>query len=76
MRGFFVAACGACMSADAQDTMVAAMKAAPPVAVTSAHWLFGLTLNDWVAIFTIVYVLLQTALLIYNFLCGWWAYCS
>lgn len=44
-----------------QDETVsaAAAKAAPPAIVTSAAMLFGLTLNDWVAVATLIYVGLQ-----------------
>lgn len=42
----------------------AAAKAAPPVAVTGSQVLFDLTLNEWVAVATLVYLALQTFVLI------------
>lgn len=41
------------------EIAAAAVKAAPPVAVTGSHVLFNLTLNDWVAIATLAYLALQ-----------------
>ena len=35
------------------------MKSAPPVVVAGSAWLFGLTLNDWVAVGTLLYLVLQ-----------------
>lgn len=46
------------------DLAIEAGKAAPPVAVASAHYLFGLSLSDWVAITTLLYLGLQIGLLI------------
>jgi hypothetical protein len=46
------------------EITVAAAKAAPPVAVTSSHVMFNLTLNDWVALATLVYIGLQAFFLI------------
>lgn len=42
------------------DVGVAAVKSAPPVAAI----VFGLTVNDWAAILTVIYVGLQTAFLV------------
>lgn len=44
----------------------AVVKATPPVAVTGANFIFGLSLNDWVAIATLIYIVLQVILLIVN----------
>jgi hypothetical protein len=41
-------------------------KSAPPVIVAGGAWLFGLTLNDWVAIGTIAYLVLQGGFLIWK----------
>lgn len=46
------------------EIAVAAAKAAPPVAVTSSHVMFNLTLNDWVALATLFYIGLQAFFLI------------
>lgn len=44
----------------------AAAKAAPPVAVTGSTVIFDLTLNEWVAIATLLYITLQALILIRN----------
>lgn len=44
----------------------AVVKATPPAAVTGAHFILGLSLNDWVAVATLIYVVLQVTLLIWN----------
>jgi hypothetical protein len=49
-----------------EEITVAAAKAAPPVAVTSAQVLFGLTLNEWVSIATLIYIALQAFFLVRN----------
>jgi hypothetical protein len=41
-------------------------KSAPPVVVAATAWLFGLTLNDWVAVGTILYLALQGGFLIWR----------
>jgi hypothetical protein len=41
-------------------------KSAPPVVVAGTAWLFGLTLNDWVAIGTLLYLALQGGFLIWR----------
>jgi hypothetical protein len=41
-------------------------KSAPPVVVAGTAWLFGLTLNDWVAIGTLAYLALQGGFLIWR----------
>lgn len=46
-----------------QDIAHEAAKSAPPVAVAGSAWLFGLTLNDWVAVGTLAYLVLQGAYL-------------
>lgn len=48
------------------DIAAAAAKAAPPVAVTSSQVIFDLTLNEWVAIATLVYIALQAFVLVRN----------
>lgn len=51
-----------------QETVVpVALKTSPPVAV-SALTLLGVPLQEWVYIVTIVFVLLQSAKLVYD----WW----
>jgi hypothetical protein len=50
------------------DLAQEAMKSTPPVAVAGAAWVFGLTLNDWVAIGTLLYLVLQGAFLVWK----WW----
>lgn len=42
------------------------MRSAPPVAVAGSAWLFGLTLNDWVAVATLGYLALQTGYLLFK----------
>lgn len=49
------------------DLMVAAGKASPPIMVSGAA-VAGFSLQDWVLIATLVYTVLQIALLVYNFL--------
>jgi hypothetical protein len=41
-------------------------KSAPPVVVAGTAWLFGLTLNDWVAIGTLAYLALQGGFLVWR----------
>lgn len=48
------------------EIVTAAAKTAPPVAVAGSHVLFNLTLNDWVAIATLVYIALQAFVLVRN----------
>lgn len=40
------------------------MKSAPPIAVTTGIGLFGITLNEWVGIATLAYVVLQIVVLV------------
>lgn len=49
-----------------EEITVAAAKAAPPVAVTGAQFLFGLTLSEWVQIATLIYIVLQACVLVRN----------
>jgi hypothetical protein len=42
------------------------VKSAPPVVVAGTAWLFGLTLNDWVAIGTLAYLALQGGFLVWR----------
>jgi hypothetical protein len=46
-------------------------KSAPPVVVAGTAWLFGLTLNDWVAVGTLVYLALQGGFLVWRW---YWEY--
>jgi len=50
-----------------QDVIEAAAKASPPMVYVGAR-LLGVSLPDWVAFFTLVYILLQTAHLLWR----WW----
>lgn len=54
-----------------RDITVAGAKTAPPVAVSLAAHLGALTLNDWLAIATIVYVVLQTGYLVWKWSREW-----
>lgn len=47
-----------------QEIAAAIAKAAPPVAVVGTTIIFGLTLNEWVAIATLFYIILQAFFLI------------
>ncbi len=47
-----------------EEVTAAAAKAAPPTIVTSATMLFGFSLNEWVAIATLIYIGLQTVFLL------------
>lgn len=51
-----------------QEVAHEAAKAAPPVVVTSAHVIFGFTLNDWVLLSTLVYTGLLAGHLIWKFI--------
>lgn len=42
------------------------LKAAPPVAVTAWAWVAGLTLDKWVALATLTYIVLQAGYLIWK----------
>lgn len=44
----------------------AVAKSTPPVVVTSSAVIFDLTLNEWVAIATLLYIALQAGFLIRN----------
>jgi hypothetical protein len=48
----------------AHDITIEAGKAAPPVAVAGGHFLLGIPLADWVAIFTLVYLFGSIGLLV------------
>ena len=48
----------------AHDMIIEAGKAAPPVAVAGGHFLLGMPLADWVAIFTLLYLFGSIGLLI------------
>lgn len=47
------------MSIDRHEIISESIKATPPVTVVGIHTIFGLELNEWVAVFTIVYIVLQ-----------------
>jgi hypothetical protein len=47
-----------------QTIASASAKAAPPVAVTTADLFLGMPLDKWVAVATLVYVVLQTFFLL------------
>ena len=48
------------------DVLVEAAKAAPPVAITTAVTVGGLTLNEWVAVATLLYIVLQSGWLVWK----------
>jgi len=48
------------------DVIVEAAKAAPPVVITTAVTAGGLTLNEWVAIATLLYIVLQSGWLVWK----------
>ena len=48
------------------DLASEAIKAAPPVAITTAVTVGGLTLNEWVAIATLLYIVLQSGWLVWK----------
>lgn len=52
-----------------QDLQTAVIKAAPPVAVSAGAAVLGLTLNEWVAIATLLYLALQAYFLVRD---KWW----
>ena len=47
-----------------ESVAVAVAKVTPPVIITGITTLFGFTLNEWVAITTIIYVVLQSVFLV------------
>lgn len=51
-----------------QEIVQETMKATPPVTVSAALVLGGLTLNDWVLIATLIYIALQGGHLLWK----WW----
>lgn len=46
------------------ELVAAAAKSAPPVAVAGSQVIFDMTLNQWVSIATIAYIVLQAVVLI------------
>jgi len=48
------------------DIASEAIKAAPPIAITTAVTVGGLTLNEWVAIATLLYIVLQSGWLVWK----------
>lgn len=57
------------LAIDSGEYIAAAGKASPPLAV-SGVMAVGLSLQDWVLIATLVYTVLQTAVLIHKFIKG------
>lgn len=55
------------MQDTSSDTIIEAAKSAPPAIVTAMH-LGGLSLADWVAILTMLYLALQIGLLLPRYL--------
>lgn len=49
---------------NAHDAAIEAIKIAPPAAVVGTHFILGMSLNDWVLVLTIIYLLAQLGLLI------------
>jgi len=49
------------------EYLAAAGRAAPPIAVSGISFI-GISLHDWVLVTTVIYTLLQAAVLIYKFL--------
>ena len=47
-----------------QDIAIEAAKATPPLDVAGAHVVLGLSLADWVAVVTLIYLCLQMGLLV------------
>jgi uncharacterized membrane protein len=47
------------------DVLTEAVKAAPPIAITTAA-VGGLTLNEWVALATLLYIVLQSGWLVWK----------
>jgi uncharacterized membrane protein len=47
-----------------ESVAVAVAKVTPPVIITGITTLFGFSLNEWVAITTIIYVVLQSVFLV------------
>lgn len=48
------------------ELAAASAKAAPPLAVTGSHVIFDLTLSEWVAVATLIYIALQAFVLVRN----------
>jgi len=48
------------------DVLTEAVKAAPPVAITTAVTVGGLTLNELVALATLLYIVLQSGWLVWK----------
>lgn len=57
---------------DPRDVSLAAelVKASPPVLITTASKIMGLTLSDWIAVLTILYLVLQIGLLVPKYWTG------
>jgi hypothetical protein len=47
-----------------EEITLAALKSSPPVAVTTANFLLGIPIEKWVAVATLVYVVLQAYVLV------------
>lgn len=52
--------------AQKSDILAEAAKAAPPIAITTAVTVGGLTLNEWVALATLLYIVLQSGWLVWK----------
>jgi hypothetical protein len=48
------------------DLITEAAKATPPVVITTAVTVGGLTLNEWVAVATLLYIVLQSGWLVWK----------
>jgi hypothetical protein len=48
------------------DVITEAAKAAPPIAITTAVTVGGITINEWVAIATLIYIVLQSGWLVWK----------
>lgn len=55
------------------ELTAAAVKSAPPVTIVGIETLSSLTLDDWVKIATLLYVVLQAAFLLHDRLRKWGA---
>jgi Phage holin T7 family, holin superfamily II len=51
---------------DRTEILEEAIKSAPPVVVAAGTTVFGLSLNEWVAVLTIIYIVLQIGFLAYK----------
>lgn len=54
-----------------QEIAQEAYKATPPVAVTGWAWINGMTLEKWVAVATLIYIVLQAGHLVWRWYREW-----